>query len=349
MAEDVHTKLQQKLKDAISGGEWRRAPGSTDLPKNLCELIDNIPVYGRSSPIVQLHTSCVLDALKNGNLGDAVEPGPYNTKNFSKEGTTYYDGPAKHYRGLLFGSAPEYSKIADLRTTMEGTENTLKGSWEDILVTFIAEIARQNLGGLDTRYLAKLKETEIKLAFDKYDRALRRAFNAGYLWVFTNTYDSTATKLGKVLGDDRGEAARKKLKIAIKNGRFTAEVEAGLNSGTDSATLVIWFLFNLWIILKALNEPDVAAAITEFKTAGLRVPDQVGASTWWTGNTDWAAFGVKEVYNKGKDALSAKTMPARIFFKNKPSDQFNYTRSHCESFTRFTKNYSKYAKEKYVP
>lgn len=351
MTDNVHTKLQKTLKEAIEGGgaQDRALDSETDLPKNLCELIDKIPVYGRSSPVVQLHTNCVLDALKNGNLGDAVEPGPYNTRNGQKEGNVY-DGPAKHYRELIFGSAPEYPKITDLRAAMENSQPALKGNWEDILITFVSEIARQNLGGLDNSYLKYLREEEIKNRFQEHDSAFRKAFNAAYQWVFANQYDNTATRVTKVLGDDRGQSARKKLKTAIQHGRFTAEVSAGLNAGTDSATLVVWFLFNLWTILKALNEPDVAAAIKAFKEAGLAVPDQVGPDTWWTGYTDWAAFGVQEVFVKGKTALSATKMPCRYYWPGKPkSEQFGYSRSHCEVFTRFTKNYSQYAKEKYNP
>ncbi|TJZ56826.1 hypothetical protein FCH28_04705 [Streptomyces piniterrae] len=343
--DDVQGRLQTALKDSINQGLQFYARG-TYLPKGLCDLIDSVPGRGSNSPIVTLHSNCMLDALKNGNLGDAVEPGPLATKKWTKDNIIFDDGgQPTNYRKLFFGDAPEYSNTEALRAAMEAVQPTLKGQWQSILVTFISEIARQNLGNLPKLgYLDKLNRSKIEETYRTWDGTLSKAYGASYLWVFTNQYEKTAAALAPVLGDDSGAAARSALRTAIENGRFTAEVRAAMSGGPDSVMLAEWFLFNLWIILTALHDTDVDGAIREFKAADLTVPDQVGPGTWWTGYTDWTTFGLAEVFAKGKTALSAWRMSAYYFFPDKPKEgPFGWEMSHCQQFTLWT-HYSDFLK-----
>jgi hypothetical protein len=44
-------------------------------------------------------------------------------------------------------------------------------------------------------------------------------------------------------------------------GQFSANINQGLSAGGDSAIAATWFLFNLWITLKALGPADVGNAL----------------------------------------------------------------------------------------
>src|SRR4029077_872891 len=58
-----------------------------------------------------------------------------------------------------------------------------------------------------------------------------------------------------------------------------------LAQGGDSASAATWFLFNLWIALKAMDSGfDVDACIIAALPAGLNVPAEVQAANWWNGS-----------------------------------------------------------------
>ncbi len=82
------------------------------------------------------------------------------------------------------------------------------------------------------------------------------------------------------------------LQTSILSGQFTANINEAIAFGGDSTAAAVWFLFNLWITLKALGSSnvDVDAAISQFSSKGLTVPPEVGPQSWWQGGyTSWYA------------------------------------------------------------
>ena len=83
--------------------------------------------------------------------------------------------------------------------------------------------------------------------------------------------------------------------------------------GGDSTNAATWFLFNLWVSLKALGHNNIDEAIAGYKSNGLNVPAEVGPGNWWTGGyISWyATLSGADVMSMAQSTIDAD-MPESV-------------------------------------
>ncbi len=346
----AYTKLREGLKAAINDKDTTRAGrgvtvrGGTELTHQLCAFIDEMLGPGFDAPANQMHAACLLGALDTCPDQQhtqffhtwRVEPGPAATDQGRARAQRYADAD-KHptYWSLFFGSVPDYRNqvygVCDVLNRFIGdcAYNPMDTRFRT-LSGYVMETIRQNPGKVHDAPSNWIKQHALA-NYNEYAPQTQYVMTPSYAWVLANKYEPVKSALRVVLAEDEGATARAVLKEAIKSGRFTGVVGAVMPDDPDHH--VLWFLYNLWLFLTLLNEPDVDKAIRECKQAGLPVPDQVGPVDW-NHYADWAAFSPAFIFQAAKEALSAPSMNVRCFTSGSgmtgPVRQSKY--SHCYVF-----------------
>jgi hypothetical protein len=117
------------------------------------------------------------------------------------------------------------------------------------------------------------------------------ALSASYLAVFQSGYPPTMEALKQINKDGQAPKALSELSSFILHQGFIANISYMLGEeDLDNWDAVVWYLFNLWITLKALGAPNVDDYISEFQKACKNYPSEsIGASKWWNGGyTTWS-------------------------------------------------------------
>lgn len=147
---------------------------------------------------------------------------------------------------------------------------------------------------------------------DSLNQSRAPMLSPSYLYAFQTLWKVSNAALTLINAQGLSSTAVDILTTAIKDGRFTTNINGMLDSGTstDSAT---FFLFNLWMAVKALDPVyDVDALITEAKANKLCVPDVITAGKWWNGAyTTYAPDIDGSVYSSLADNFKA-AMPDSI-------------------------------------
>lgn len=257
-------QLQKNLVGALS-----KAPEGTEVDSTsaLFALIDAWPYWG--DPAFEAVHRATLVNLMLANMPNA----PIGTSYFADS----YTGTFSGYQSYFFQGS-SLSKAADkVRSEVEAVNPACNATWwGGGSVMLLTDQIQASLS------VPQMVHTD-KLATDigNFNTALKPCLAATYLGVFESGFVPTANALAKV--PSSGEPAWSVLAKLITQGQFTAAINNALAGGGDGAEAAGWFLFNLWITLKALGAPDVDALIAQFQSAGLTIPSQLEKSTWWDG------------------------------------------------------------------
>jgi hypothetical protein len=132
---------------------------------------------------------------------------------------------------------------------------------------------------------AQVNTGQLQTDLTSFNATLLPCLSASYLAVYSTDYAPTANALQTILSAGAGSASANALQSAIQAGEFTANINEEISLGGDSSAAATWFLFNLWITLKALDASfDVDGCINAAIASGLDVPAEVQAGNWWSGS-----------------------------------------------------------------
>ncbi|MFJ2646152.1 hypothetical protein ACIO1C_05400 [Streptomyces sp. NPDC087420] len=329
LSDDILAQLGTALKGTIR----ERAGGSDDLSGQLCALIDTMPGHSKAAPAVKLHSDLLFESSSKplcGLVGWSESPPGEGKWAGSRQGAFHGGAEPLLYGELLFPHVGEkYDQLAPLRNIFRKyLPNDYTAMW--LPAYFLLEAVRLNLGEVPDAPSAELTaSSDFMNWIGQLKGYVQAAAMETYAWVLQNKYEPTTLALKEAIGSDQGAEARQHLESAIMDGRFTTQVQIMLQS--DPGGDVLWFLFNLWVFLLSLGENDVSAKITEFKNAGLPVPDQVGPDHWSRTYSDWSPYGEEYFFNRARDYFSATTMTVQ-WMVQPPYEPFQSTYSPSLAF-----------------
>jgi hypothetical protein len=250
-------------------------PPASNLNALVAALINALPYYG-SFDWETAYRGALINLLQV-SLPNAFIKAEPEYRNFVHVWDYGYNGPFSGYRDAFFhgiGPTAATFQIANLVSGVNGNLNS--GWWGNYALAVLTDAVRQAASPpLDTN----------KLSADlaSYNQSLLPALSASYLAVFEQGYSPTRSALAAIASENQTQAACTLLTNAINDGQFTLDINDAVNLPGPGADAATWFLFNLWISLKALGAPDVNDLIGQFQQSGLTVPGQVGQGSWWNG------------------------------------------------------------------
>jgi hypothetical protein len=137
--------------------------------------------------------------------------------------------------------------------------------------------------------LAPLNTGKLAADLASGNASLQPALAASCVAIHLSGYAPTMAVYAQI-GAQSGAAAQMLAAALTQPGEVSANINRAIAVGGDSASAATWFLFNLWVALRALGSTTVDATIAKATAAGLKVPGQVGPGQWWSGGyTDWWA------------------------------------------------------------
>jgi hypothetical protein len=294
-----------------------RAGDAVGMMPGLQALIDAIPPYGYHE----------FHATHRGALSNLLEVSlPNETIIAQGGGSGYsydYDGPYSGYRDAFYHGVSLTPAASNLAAGVLAFKATLNNEyWSKYGVTVLTDAIRQAAGGqLDTGKLSS--------DLENHNREFLPALSASYYAVFCHDYGPTSQALGALRTSGQIARAGEELRGLIAKGQFTAGVNHLLDVGGDSAANAAWLLFNLWVTLKALGDPDVDGAIRQFQGNGLGVPPQVGPGQWWGGGytTWWIPLSGSDVMGAARNTLQTG-LPESQHYTSPPQASSGGSSSH---------------------
>jgi hypothetical protein len=243
-------------------------------------LVDAFPYYG-DPDWDAAHRGALGNLLESNLPNNRIAPHP-NESGFGYATSYSYNGSYSGYRDAFFHGVGQTAAANQVAALVQGVNGGLNGSWwGNYGVTVLTDAVRQRIS-------IGVNSSKLTSDLSSNNGSLLPALAASYLGVFQVGYAATAAALNAINASGQAAASCTALCSAIAAGQFTANINQAIAMGGDSTNAATWFLFNLWIALKALGCADVDGAIRGFQAAGLVVPGPVGPSSWWNGGyTSW--------------------------------------------------------------
>ena len=266
-------QLVQELFGAASSATGAVSPALTSL-------IDALPYYG-DPDFEAAHRGALTNLLEVNmpNSGIAAQPDQAGVGYYS---VYAYSGSFSGYQSFFFSGISQTSPAASVAdVVLAENQNMHDAWWGNYAVSVLTDAIRLTIPiTLDTGKLAG--------DLSNANAAFLPCLAGSYYAVYQNGFSPTANALGVIVSTGQTQQACTSLQSLISSGQFTANVNQAISLGGDSTAAAVWFLFNLWITLKALGCSNVDGAISQFSTAGLNVPAEVGPQSWWNGGyTSW--------------------------------------------------------------
>ncbi len=269
-------QLAANLKAVIGISQASIPSANEDLNPLLVALIDAWPYYGNPDWDA-CHRGALCNLLQTNLPNNLITAEPYTLLGYSGYYLYAYSGPFSGYRDAFFhgvGLTVPASKVSSL---VQGVNGNLNSTWwGNYAITALTDAVRLKLP-------ISLNTAKLTADLASYNSGLSPALTASYLAIFQTGFNPTATALNAIVAAGQGQAANVLLSSAIKAGQFTANINQCIAMGGESADAAVWFLFNLWVTLKALGSADVDTTIQQAQTSGLTVPNEVGPGNWWNG------------------------------------------------------------------
>lgn len=244
------------------------------MPEDLIQLIDAMPYYQQSEVIVSIK-DVVGNQLGMSLPQTAIKPQP---NGYELGGRAYhtYNGDYKNYQQAFYhrSQTPAAQVLQDEAVKVSQTIN--KSWWTNTASALLeAAISARTSLSVNTDHLY----ADLEIINDEFSCVVAPLYFA----VFTEQFVPTHEQLKKV--NDKGitNLCRSALIKAILDQQFTANINISMEQGGEDTVAATWFLFNLWTLLKALDETDIEGNIDRFKRNGLIVPNEIDANNWWTG------------------------------------------------------------------
>ncbi|MGW5718760.1 hypothetical protein ACWEVP_21495 [Amycolatopsis sp. NPDC003865] len=252
----------------------RPEPAPAVLP-NLRLLLDSLPCYG-CPDAESAHRGAVSAVLQSAMSNEKIAPRPAG--NGSGYHITYsYEGPFAGYADAFFPNRTVTAASAAVTTAVRQARPALDQQWwQAYALAVLTDAARQAAAiPLDTGKLA----ADLAALHTQFVPAL----TASYLAALRTAYEPTASALRALTAAGQLGDARAQLGRLLADDTFVANLNGAIGVGGDSTNASVWFLYHLWLVLKALACPDVDAEIGVLRARGLIVPGQVAERSWWNG------------------------------------------------------------------
>ena len=264
----------------------------------LAALINALPYYANPN-FMASHRAALVNLLEVYMPNNGISP--QGSDNGFGYATSYaYTGSCSGYQNAFFGGASLTATAAAVSTQVQEAAPALNNAWWGSYgVTALTDAIRISIS-------ASLNTNKLATDLSNNNTVFLSALTASYLGVYTTGYQPTAAALAAITSTNQSSPVASLLVAAIVNGQFTANINQVISTGGDSTAAATWFLYNLWVTLKALGADinSVNATIISATTAGLNVPSQVGPSPlspspvavtpyapgqgWWSGGyTSW--------------------------------------------------------------
>lgn len=241
--------------------------------QGLQNLINSIPYYQESVSQGTLK-SALINIFENNLPNSSITAQPNDSGPWYAPYSTSYDYNDNYsgYKNAFFTGISLNASANSILTQVGNSANS--SFWSVYSVALLTDAIRQQVA-------VSLDSNALPNALSSYGNLLVTILSPAYLGIFMNGYAPTQNAINAI--QDKIGAAHE-LDTAIANGQFTANINQALSIPGDSACSATWFLFNLWITLKALGMQNVDAAISNYKQKGLSVPIQIDAGNWWNGS-----------------------------------------------------------------
>lgn len=312
---------------------------------SLKKLIDALPYYQMPEwRSAYRGTIANLLAANLPNHGIALPPNESISGYRSTTTVTYaHQGPYSSYRDVFFPGVNRTRAAAAVAAAVQSVNGSLNDDWwgQYAVAALTDEIRRQNVP-------VNLNANKLDSDLSGKQSAFVPALSASYLAVFQSGYGPTMDALKTISDAGHSSAAVSDLSSFTQHQGFAANISYMLDQqGLDNRDAVIWFLFNLWISMKALGEPDVEGHIRKFQAACPSYPVEIiGADNWWNGGyKSWLSspFYGEELGNIAKPGIvrpmplikTTKTMSGASMFGATPQEQSphhipnGYSQSFC--------------------
>lgn len=287
------------------------APGASTngmLP-GLQVLIDAMPYYGNHE-FQTIHRGALANLLEVYLPNDPIAS-QGNESGFGWNAFYQYTGPHPGYRDAFYGGIPLSAAAANLAAVVQATKGNLNNEfWGNYGVTVLTDAIKQTVGG-------NLNTGKLSTDLTNNNNAFLPTLSASYYAIFSHDFSPTVNALNALKTSGQTAQANTDLVAHISSGQFTANINQALVTPGDSAAMAVWFLFNLWVTLKALDNPNIDGAIRQFQAAGLKVPPQVGADNvgpgnWWSGGYTswWSQLSGSDVVEAARGTIQT-VMPQR--------------------------------------
>lgn len=249
---------------------------STSMSQDLQNLLNLLPYYQESVNQSVLKNSLInIFKTKLPNNSIAAQPSDYG---FGYSISYEYKGNYNGYKDAFYHGVSLTSSGSNV---LKQVGNIVDGNyWSGYSVALLTDAIRKKVS-------VSLDSNKLQDSLRSYSSQTSKILSPSYLGIFTDGYEPTQNAFNAI--QDKNSALNE-LDNAIANGQFTANVNQALSVPGDSASAATWFLFNLWISLKALGMQDVDSAIKQYKKNGLNIPIEVDAKNWWDGHySSWFA------------------------------------------------------------
>ncbi|MBF0309377.1 MAG: hint domain-containing protein [Magnetococcales bacterium] len=309
-------QLAQELISAPPSGISLSGLTDSNVNSQLTALINAFPYFGdtdwNSAHRGALSNLLQVNLPNNGIAPHPDESGPW----YAYYRSTYsYNGSASGYANAFFPGAVLSASGSRVASEVAAVNAGMNGSWwGGYAVPVLTDAIRAQVSvGVDANKLTT--------ALGNYHSALMPALAASYLGTFKAGFNPTAQAWSSLVNSGNSSAAATLLDQKISSGQFTANINQSIAMGGDSSNAATWFLFNLWIALKALGWSDVDGAISRYKAAGMSIPGQVDAVKWWNGG-----------YISWYSPLSGADLPSSTITASMPESELtSYTGSYMPS------------------
>jgi hypothetical protein len=271
----TYPQLQQQLVQDLVGAASVLHVADDGMMPSLVALLDALPAYADPTWLAT-HRGVLANLLETSLPNDPVAPQPSESSG-DDEDSYQYTGPYSGYQDAFFGGVGAEPAAATVSGLVQSTISQGTPWWGTFGLAVLTDAARLSPGlSVDTGHLSS--------DMASYQATLLSALSATVLGVYQAGFAPTATALGTITtAAGQAPAALAQLTAALTSQQFTANVNQSLAMGGNSTSAATWFLYNLWITLKALGAPDVDGVIGQAQAAGLQVPAEVGPGSWWTG------------------------------------------------------------------
>lgn len=265
----LHDKLLQELAAAAASLDAGSGGG---LSSGLRGLLDALPYY-EDPDWVSAHRGALANllalSLPNAAIvAHAEEDGPGYSASYR------YGGPYTGYQDAFFHGVAESAAATSIASmSAPALDATF---WSSYSVAVLTDAIR-------TKLSASVDTTKLSTSLGQYHQTFLPALSASCLAVYQSAFTPTATALATITRAGQSSAVAAELTGVMRSGQFTANVNQCIAMGGPSTDAAVWFLYQLWITLKALNAGDVDAIIGQLQTAGLTVPAEIGPKSWWNG------------------------------------------------------------------
>jgi hypothetical protein len=272
----IQNKHVQALKDAVvatTKTDGQAAP-SAILP-GLVSLLDALPYY----------TSPDWIAAYRGTYANILAVSLPNDEMLVFDVSNDMRGVGSGYHDNFYGGVAETAAATSVVAAIQAANPNLEAMfWLKYSVLVLTDAVRKYRSPAPD----DLNNAQIDARLASRHAELLPGVTASALVVYQSAFAPTSQALAALAASGGTANALSQLEAALSSGVFTSEINNSISLGGEITDATVWFLYMLWITLRALGAADVDAQIQKYQSQGLSVPPEVGPTSWWNGGyTTW--------------------------------------------------------------